>query len=353
MTPNQTRKPMNLPGAAGLFIKGALIGIANIIPGVSGGTFALILGVYERLLAALHNLNPTHVKALLFSLPGLHKSPSAMTFPAIVRKMDLLFLICLAAGAGISILGLSYPIDYLLTEYPDLTLSFFLGLLIPSIAIPWKMMKEQRTTAQLTLMIPGIALTIGVSLAFGKTAGLGDSLPWSFLTGAIAVSAMILPGISGSFVLLVMGQYQNILRKLQSIQETIDPGAWLWLAVFALGCIAGLLVFARFLKLLLKHRRNATLAFLIGLILGSFWILWPFKHYDYDLDLTHIDEAFQQRVAEKKDIRVATAPNALPESSTAILWNGLYFVLGLIGALGLNRLGSASDADERIEPGTS
>ncbi|MGB3976118.1 MAG: DUF368 domain-containing protein [bacterium] len=352
MTQKPLYKPVTVMNGMGLFFKGLLIGIANIIPGVSGGTFALILGVLERLLSALQNLTPKNLIALIMTLPGLKKPSSPITFWGKLAEMDIFFLICLAAGAGVSILGLSHPIDYLLTEYPAYTLSFFLGLLIPTIAVPWKMMKDKPAFRQLIWMIPGMALTIFVAFAFGKTGGFGDNLIWGFLTGVIAICAMILPGISGSFVLLVLGQYQNILRKLQTIQQSLDLGAWIWLIVFAMGCLIGMIAFAKLLKWILEHRRNATLAFLIGLVLGSFWILWPFKNYDYNPDLTHIDLEFQERVAEKKDIQIATAPNILPKSTNDVLWNSLYLVLGLVGALGLNRLGSSSDTDSRQELNT-
>ncbi len=262
-----------------------------------------------------------------------------------LKQMDIAFLICLAVGAGISILGLSFGIDYLLTEFPGMTLSFFLGLIIPSIIVPWKMMNNLKTTSQLAMAIPGVLLTVSLALSFGKFATFGDNLIWSFLTGAIAISAMILPGISGSFVLLVLGQYQNILRKLQTAQTSFDFTAIIWLAVFALGCAAGLLLFARLLGILLKHYRNATLAFLIGLIIGSFWTLWPFKDFHQEPDLTHIEQEFRERVSDKQDIRIATAPNSLPHSGSEILWNGIFFVLGLAGATAMNKLGGDHTVD--------
>ena len=322
----------------GTAFKGALIGVANIIPGVSGGTFALILGIYERLLDALHAINPSFILELIKSIVTFHKKDSRKRFFELLEELDFLFLACLGVGAMVTILGLSFLIDYLLVHQPGLTLSFFIGLIIPSIAVPWKMMGKNKQALQLFWIIPGIALTVGVSLAFGKIGG-GSSLIWSFLTGAIAISAMILPGISGSFVMLVMGQYQNVLRKLQAIQTSLDLSAWLWLAVFGAGCILGLVLFARLLGFLLKHKRNATLAFLIGLILGSFWILWPFKVYDAELDLTHISAEFRERVAEKQDIRVATAPNKLPDNAQEVIFNLVSLGAGLVGALGMNRLG--------------
>jgi len=335
-------KNMTIKSGISTLIKGALIGIANIIPGVSGGTFALILGIYERLIDALHGVNASLVTDVFVILPRLHKKRCRRKLMEILKRLDALFLSFLALGAVITILGLSFLIDHLLTEFPGVTLSFFIGLILPSIAVPWKMMGHQKTAPQLLAIFPGIALTITVSLAFGNVSTT-DHLLWSFLTGAIAISAMILPGISGSFVMLVMGQYQNILRKLQTIQQRIDPEAWLWLAVFGIGCVAGLLLFARLLGFLLKHRRNATLAFLIGLIIGSLWVLWPFKDYDYDMSLDHVPAEFRERVAEKQDIRVATAPNRLPEDASEIFRNLIFLGLGLVGAVAMNRFGAEGE----------
>ena len=325
-------------------VKGILIGIANIIPGVSGGTFALILGIYERLLDALKAINLDALSAFFKIIKMRFNRQARSDLKVLMKQLDVYFLISLAVGAVFSILTLSFLIDWLLTKHPALTLSFFIGLIIPSIAVPWRMIGEKKTLISLLWILPGIALTVMVSLSFGKISSAGDSLLWSFLTGMIAISAMILPGISGSFVMLVMGQYQNVLKKLQSIQLQLASGSFdvpsfIWLGVFAVGCIAGLLVFARLLNYLLLHQRAATLAFLIGLIIGSFWVLWPFKEYDSEIKVDHIAVEFQQKVAEKQDIKVATAPNKMPGSAQEVLFNLISLGIGFAGALGMNYLG--------------
>ena len=327
------------------FIKGGLIGIANIIPGVSGGTFALILGIYERLLLALHAIDLKALKTIINLFSKRFSKDARSDFMHLLIRLDAWFLGLLGVGGMVVILASSFLIDWLLVNYPAYTLSFFIGLIIPSIAVPWQMMGKNRTVGSLLWITPGCALTIMISLAFGRFVGTGDNLLWGFLTGMIAISAMILPGISGSFVMLVMGQYQNVLNKLQSVQmslvnKQIDWMAWIWLAVFALGCIAGLLLFARFLNFLLKKYRVATLAFLIGLILGSFYVLWPFKDYDAATQTSMKNEFVESIVEEKQDIRVATSPNILPNSFSEILMNGGFLLIGLIGAFGMNRFGS-------------
>ncbi|MBN1356003.1 DUF368 domain-containing protein [bacterium] len=326
--------------------KGTLLGVANIIPGVSGGTFALILGIYERILDALHAMDIGALKTLVSLIRNRFDRKSRSGFMELLRKLDAWFLACLAAGSIAAILALSFLIDWLLSTHPAITLSFFLGLIIPSIAVPWRMMDRPRSIGALLWILPGIILTVSVSFSFGKFSSSGDNLLWCFTTGAIAISAMILPGISGSFVMLVMGQYQNVLRKLQQIQIALASGridlpAWIWLGTFAVGCLAGLILFARLLKYLLVRYRTATLAFLIGLIIGSFWVLWPFKDYDIQPNLNGLTMEFQEKVAEKHDIRVATAPNRFPGNIPEVILNLLSFGIGIAGALGLNRMGKS------------
>jgi len=330
--------------AALTIFKGVLLGIANIIPGVSGGTFALILGIYERLLKALHAIDVSALRTLVSLVSTGFSKKSRNDTAALLQRMDAWFLMCLGVGGISAIFSLSFLIDWLLTNHPAFTLSFFVGLIIPSIAVPWRMIGPEKTPASHLWIVPGIALTVAVSFSFGRFGQSGDSLIWSFTTGMIAISAMILPGISGSFVMLVMGQYQNVLKKLQGVQTSlaaaqIDFSSWIWLGTFAFGCIIGLLLFARLLGFLLKRYRTATLTFLIGLIIGSFWVLWPFKDYDVQPDLSSVAIEFQERVSDKQDILVATAPNRMPDSIGEILMNLIFFGLGFAGALGMNSLG--------------
>jgi len=189
--------------------------------------------------------------------------------------------------------------------------------------------------------VPGVALTVGVSLAFKAGAAGSTSLCMAFVTGAIAVSAMILPGISGSFVMLVMGQYQNVLHNLQSLQRgvanaQIDWAAFVWLAVLGVGCIVGLMTFARLLNFVLSRYRSATLAFLIGLIIGSFWVLWPFKDYAAGADVSG------RKGEVKLKVKVATAPNRMPTSAGEVGGCALALMLGLAGAVGVNKFGDTN-----------
>lgn len=324
-------------GSLVLFLKGMLVGIANIIPGVSGGTFALVLGIYERLITALRSIGVGSVKASVGLMLGPHRAERRAAFVEEMRRIDLWFLVRLGFGAGVAILGASFAVDWLLVNQPALTLAFFVGLILPSIGVPWRMM-ERRTAGALAWIVPGAALTVGVALAFsGDHEGSRNPLV-VFCAGAAAVSAMILPGISGSFVMLVVGQYRNVLGALQDLQRgvaaaTIDTDAVAYLAVLSAGLVVGLLAFARVLAWILERHRAATLAFLIGLVIGSFYILWPFKDFEAGAAVSGRDGE------EKTEIRIATAPNRLPASAGEAGACGAALALGLAGALGVERLG--------------
>ena len=336
-------------GAVMTVVKGLLIGLANIIPGVSGGTFALILGIFDRLILALRRLNFATVKVALSAVVRGFNARARADLAEEIERIDLWFLAQLGIGAVAAILGLSFLMDYLLVEHPAVTLAFFIGLILPSILVPWHMM-ERRTPGALVWLVPGVALTVGVSLAFRAGATGSTSLSMAFVTGAIAVSAMILPGISGSFVMLVMGQYQNVLHNLQGLQRgvanaQIDWAAFVWLAALGVGCIVGLMIFARLLNFVLSRYRSATLAFLIGLILGSFWVLWPFKDYAAGADVAG------RKGEVKLKVKVATAPNRLPKSGGELGVCALALVLGLAGAVGVNKLGDTSAGTRQTQDG--
>lgn len=337
---NQTRKGGE--GTIILLIKGMLIGIANIIPGVSGGTFALVLGIYDRLITALRSIGMVTVKATLKLVVGPHKPEARDAFVDEMRRIDMWFLCCLGFGAVIAIFGSSFAIGWLLENEPGVTLAFFLGLIIPSIAVPWRMMPK-RTVTTLLWIIPGAAVTVGLSLAFSTDAEGSNSPVVVFLAGAAAISAMILPGISGSFLMLVIGQYPNVLEALQNLQVGASDeriSAFIFLVTLAAGCFVGLLAFARLLDWVLKRWRSATLAFLIGLVLGSFYVLWPCKDFDAGAEVTGRDGE------TKTEVRIATAPNRLPTSTREAGKDALALVLGLGCALGVEWLGGRRKKDE-------
>lgn len=319
-------------------VKGGLVGVANIIPGVSGGTFALILGIFDRMVAALNAINGQTLSRVMGLLLGAFKKPARERFKEEWRRVDGSFLLALCVGAMLVIGSSSFLIKYLLKEHYSPTLAFFVGLILPSISIPWAMM--ERKGLRLLWCIPGIALTMGVSLIMPESGAGSENLLLAAATGAIAISAMILPGLSGSYVMLVMGQYQNVLEKLTGMQKGLVAGefgmafdAMLWLGVLALGMVVGIILFARLLHFLLAKFPSATMAFLIGLLIGSMWVLWPFK------DISSGAEVVGSSGEVKEEVKIATARNRMPETGTEGLLAGGALALGLVGSFGLIVIG--------------
>lgn len=332
MEPSTASNADRRDGVLGTLFKGGLVGIANIIPGVSGGTFALILGIFDRLIGALNALDAGTVKATLRVFTNRFDARSRGDFISELRRIDAAFLTLLGIGAVVAILSTAFLIDFLLKSHYTPTLAFFVGLILPSIGIPWAMMGNKGPG--LLWILPGIALTVGVAQVMPDSSAASDNPLYAALTGAIAISAMILPGLSGSYVMLVMGQYQNVIDKLTGLQRglaagSVDLGAVLWLGAFGLGMAVGVVAFARFLHFLLERRRGATMAFLIGLLLGSLWVLWPFKQIDEGAVVAG-------RSGEvKEEVKIATAPNRMPRDVREGLLGGGALFAGLIVSGGM------------------
>jgi putative membrane protein len=292
-----------------------LMGIANIIPGVSGGTFALILGIYERLIASIgaFGIRTGKVFVQLVAKPGDTQRRSA--FKEEVRRTDFIWLLLLLIGMVAAILASSRLIAYLLDEHRAPTLAFFVGLIVPSILVPFGLLKRRGWREALSCAVAA-AFLIGITVFLKPVSGEGTGLITLFLAGAVAISAMILPGISGSFVLMVMGEYRAVLEAI----NTMDIPR---LAVFALGCLVGIVAFVRLLNFLLKRYHSVTMAFLIGLILGSLWVLWPFKE-----------------VAE--GAKIVTGTNVLPQAfDSEVIWSAGALLVGLACSAGMFYMGKA------------
>ncbi|MBN2357840.1 MAG: DUF368 domain-containing protein [Deltaproteobacteria bacterium] len=321
-----------------VLLKGLLIGIANVIPGVSGGTFALVLGIYDRLIAALKSYDLRAARVALTALATIHRPASRQALREEARRCDLVFLLLLALGAGLAIKGLAGLLQWLLAEQPMPTLAFFVGLIVPSIAIPLRMMERRGAIEAITCLL-GIGLTLLVSLAQVSQGGGEPALWFVFVGGAAAIAAMILPGISGSFLLLVLGLYQPTLEHIHHL----TAHSFVFLGVMALGFVFGLVTISRLMAFLLKRWRSPTLAFLIGLVLGSFYVLWPFKDFTPPASAPAAVSAAAPAATEKADIRIATAPNRLPASASEAAWPALFVLLGLVCSIGLNKLGASGE----------
>ena len=238
------------------YLKGIAMGAADVVPGVSGGTIAFITGVYDTLLESIRRVNP--------SLISLWRQQG---FKAVCKHINLFFLLSLFGGILTSILTLAKLISWLLETHPTPTWSFFFGLILVSVYHMMKQIEHKQIPQWLTLLL-GIA--IAYSITEIKPIAMDASGINIFIAGSIAICAMILPGISGSFILLLLGMYAPILGAVKSMQFEV-------IGLFAIGCVAGLMTFSHLLSWLLNRHRDTTLMLLTGLMLGTLPKIWPWK----------------------------------------------------------------------------
>lgn len=238
-------------------IKGAAMGAANVIPGVSGGTIALITGIFERLINAIKSCDLKAVK-LLFS----------GRFKDFASHIDLYFLIALFTGVGVAIISLAKLFKFLFENHPIHIWAFFFGLVLASIYFVGKTVQKWSITSIISLII-GTVIAIGISVL--TPASENSSFIYLIICGIVAVCSMILPGLSGSFVLILLGNYQLVM-----INAVSDFNIAI-LTPVALGAVFGLVAFSHALSWLLKKYHNQTIAMLTGFITGSLGILWPWK----------------------------------------------------------------------------
>ena len=232
------------------------MGAADVVPGVSGGTMALILGIYEELVKAIRSFDWPFLR-LLFSL----KMKEAMD------HVSWRFLMALVAGILLAIFSLARILSWLLQNRPVLIWSFFFGLILASVFTVSRHLSRHNLSAAAWMLLG----TIGAYFLVGMVPVSTPNAPWFlFVSGAIAICAMILPGISGSFILVLMGKYQYVLEAVNSRDLSI-------LFLVAAGAVFGLIAFSRLLNWLLKRHHDMTIAMLTGLMLGSLRKVWPWK----------------------------------------------------------------------------
>ncbi len=237
-------------------LKGVAMGAADVVPGVSGGTIAFISGIYEELITSINNINLS-----------LFQTLKKEGFKLAWNKLNGNFLLALFTGIFISLFSLATAVNWLLENQPILLWSFFFGLVTASIFFVGKAI-EKWNIATIAMLLLGTSIAYFIT-TLPPNENI-DSLPYLFLSGAIAVCAMILPGISGAFILVLLGSYKTILEAVHEKDMKI-------VVTVALGAIFGLLSFARLLKWMFKNYKNATLAALTGFILGSLPKIWPWK----------------------------------------------------------------------------
>ncbi|MFT4729342.1 MAG: putative membrane protein [Granulosicoccus sp.] len=239
-----------------LFFKGLAMGAANVIPGVSGGTIALITGIYERLINAIKNCDLRAAKLLLHG-----------DIKGGWRHIDGTWLAILLGGVAISIVSLARLFEYLLENHERYTMAFFFGLIVISIAFVAKRVNTWTSSTTASLIIGTV---IAVSIAIIAPASENDHWLYVFICGVFAISSMILPGLSGSFVLILMGNYSLVLGAISSLSFDI-------LIPLAVGCGFGLIAFSHIISWVFKRCPDQTLALMTGFVIGSLVVIWPWK----------------------------------------------------------------------------
>ncbi|MFK7801417.1 MAG: DUF368 domain-containing protein [Anaerolineae bacterium] len=285
---NNNRKERTLKEYAGLIFKGMAMGASDVVPGVSGGTMAFIMGIYEELIDSIRAVGSKDL------IQAILKFDFAQIFTIINWK----FLLAVGTGIIIAILSLAGILEYLLESQPVFLWSFFFGLVLASIISVQKRINSWGAG-------PVIALVLGTIGAFILVGSVPTETPdtWWFLmlSGMIAICAMILPGISGSFILVLMGKYQTILGA-------VNDRDILTLVFVAIGAVIGLVTFAQILGYFFKNYHDVTVATLIGLMIGSLRKIWPWK-----VDIAWLQDAAGQFVLDSEGHRrVIEQRNFLP-----------------------------------------
>lgn len=250
--------------------KGLAMGAADVVPGVSGGTIAFISGIYEELIETIHNIDL-----------GFFKIWKKQGFLIAWKHYNLSFLLALFSGVFISILSLAKLITWLLVAYPIMVWSFFFGLVVASILYVGKQVSDWRLSLIIALLLASV---LSYLITVADPIGSPDSTWFLFFAGFIAIIAMILPGISGAFILLLLGAYTTVIGIVTQLTEGLAAfnsslllEALGKLLIFALGAIVGLKVFSKALNWMFKHKENLILAVLTGFMIGALNKIWPWK----------------------------------------------------------------------------
>lgn len=346
-------------------LMGFCLGVANIIPGVSGGTFLLVFGIYERVFSVLNQINKSFILkcfGLIFSC-FVHPVAGSKRLYAFFKETGFLFLFKLAVGTMVAIIALSSLMKYLLLHHFSVTYSLFFGLILVSIIIPVKMLRRFNGWAAASL-IAGIAITVwvsatvnpydkikiksdhlarawqvhSVSAAAQETAAeseksvspvqgysSGDYL-YIAICGALAISATVLPGVSGSLVLILMGSYFDVISAISEL-KFLHLETFIFLGVFGVGVVLGGLLFARLVSFVLSRYYNATMGFLGGLMAGSLYALWPFKKTIF-MAQQYVKQA--GGVVRLENVAVQTNINILPTQDEPLIAAFAFFSLGCI-----------------------
>ena len=288
-----------------LFLKGMGMGAANVIPGVSGGTIALITGIFERLIDSIKSFDLKAIQ-LLFKF----------RIKELIKHTDLFFLIAVLSGALVSVFSLAKLLEFLFANYPVYVWSFFFGLILASVYFVGKTIERWTLSVIITFII-GTSTAIALSVLSPATQN--DSFLYLIICGVVAICSMILPGLSGSFVLILLGNYELVM-----IQAVSNVDIRILFPV-AIGAGGGLILFSHILSWVYKKYKNHTISILTGFILGSLAILWPWKNEIY-----RYDEA-GNFVIKKGEKVIQGYDRFIPDTLTTEVWLAIiWMAVGII-----------------------
>ena len=298
------------------------MGIAEVIPGVSGGTIAFITGIYERLINT--------IKTILG--PEIFKSLRHDGLLGAWKKADGLFLTMLLGGMVLGIGVGVFGVTHLLENYPELLWAFFFGLIIASALYIGRQVTKWGAV-EIAILVLGVAVAYFITVA--SPAQGSESLVMVFMAGTIAISALILPGISGSFILLLMGMYTLIIPTVKDALKTFNPDSLVILVVFALGCLLGLATFSRVLSWTFKNYHNQTLALLTGFMIGSLNKIWPWRNV--------LEYRTNSKGEEVPFIEKSVLPSAY-DGDPYVLGVIILMLVGFAAVFALEKLGNKENA---------
>lgn len=278
-------------------LKGIAMGAADVVPGVSGGTIAFIVGIYEELIESIKSINGTNLKMLL-------QGKIASFWKAVNGN----FLFSLVLGIAISIFSLAKLITYLLETYPILVWSFFFGLVLAS---TWFVSKDIKRWDWKTICCFAVGAIVALYITIATPAETPNGLWFIFLCGAIAICAMILPGISGSFILVLLGKYYYVMEAVKTLNIPI-------ILVFMAGAVIGITSFSHLLSYLLRRYHDITIAVLAGFMLGSLNKVWPWKKV--------VETVTDEHGIVKPLIETNILPNAFIWQSICLMVIGFFLV---------------------------
>lgn len=318
----------------GLMIRGLSMGVAEVIPGVSGGTLAFITGIYEQLLNS--------IKAINFKLFKQIFSGQFLEAWAQVNGRFLVYLLIgMFGGVVIGVFG----ITYLLEQFPEILWSLFFGCILAS--IPYMLSKINRISMSAIFGFIMASLIAAYICFLQPIQGFESSSLYLFLAGSIAISALILPGVSGSFILVLLGLYTTVIPSIKGFLTTLDFQYFSIIVVFGLGCLLGLAAFSRLLSYVFKQYHDTTLAVLSGFMLGSLVKVWPWKTPVRVLDKVSnqfvdvLPSQLTRKIFHQPDLKIIVERYDLPHqyfTDPYLIGCVLSFLVGIFGIYMLSRI---------------